>query len=219
MGHHKVRLLSALIGFVLAAPPTALAAQATAPEAVAAALLAADASADWRTVLHLSLPGAVITFKQREVEQLRLAPGGDARQDSVLEQAIDSMWGRQLLGFINARRTWLLDSVYRVPTIDSLSALPADSVLARWYQSRLTHPRPTHTRYLIRGVAQPSDTVAYVVLELTLTGTTYATDDAAPERPHFSVLMLSKVEGEWRTTLDVVPTGNAGMNVGVFQER
>src|SRR5438876_11682202 len=109
----KVRHRLTVLGILAILPGRAPAAQSQyeygTPEAVADAALRADSLHDWRLLLALAHPDALEQHKVDQLEFLMIPDLPDL-------PAEDPCMRKQ----INGWRRMLLDSVYRVPSIDSL---------------------------------------------------------------------------------------------------
>jgi len=207
--------VAATVFALLAVPATA---QAQDPQSVAAELLAADSSGDWRTVLRVADPEAVNDFRNQQVAMLTLLLNPDPRQAAFMQRVFDSTQARTMSVFWKAQRARMLDSVYHVPSIDSLAALPADSVLARWYRGRSRRWRSSDPHYKIIGTLQPSDTIAYVVLELAWSSPPFPPERMGGHGPPLQVLVIRKHERQWRAMLDIVPNPVAGLGPGATSD-
>jgi hypothetical protein len=189
--------------------PTALA-QAPAPQAVAAELLTADSSGDWRAVLRIADPQAIVDFRHQQLAMMTLILNPDPRQTALMQRALDSTQARMMAAFVSSQRARLLDTVFQVPSFDSLAALPPDSVLARWYRGLSRGWREEDPHYAIVGTVQPSDAIAYVILELKWNDSLSTAAPAGWSAPTLRVLVLRKRGAEWRTMLDIVPNPFGG---------
>lgn len=201
------RLIAALTATGLAFTAVAVAAQAPGPESVTAALLAADSSADWRAVLRIAHPEAVREFQGQQIAMVSLMVSPDPRMGAFMQQVLDSTQLRMMSAFRDAQRARILDSVYHVPSLDSLTTLPADSVLARWYRGLSPGWNSSEPRYRIIGSVQPSDTLAYVILDLAWP----SRSGVVRHGSQLQVLVLRRYEGAWRAMLDIVPNPTAGL--------
>jgi hypothetical protein len=185
-------------------------AQASDPQAVAAELLAADSSGDWRTILRIADPAALVDFRNQQIAMMTLMLNPDPRLTAFMQRALDSTQTRMMAAFRDSQRARMLDSVFQVPSFDSLAALPPDSVLARWYRGLSRGWREDDPHYGIVGTVQPSDSVAYVILELKWKEPPPPDGLAARRLLALQVLVLRKRDAEWRTMLDIVPNPLAG---------
>jgi len=138
------------------------------PEEVAELVLAADSTRDWRSLLQLAHPDALLEFRETQLKMLEPVPGPLGVVDSCMRRVFQSA------GFARQRETHLryaLDSIFHVPTIDSLGHLSPDSVFARYGQhlSHLPMPRPLDprapTRKILGALYGPSQTAYVLVYE------------------------------------------------------
>jgi hypothetical protein len=131
-----------------------------APEAVAVEVLRADSLHDWRLLLALAHPDALRQYRHDQVRMLN-------DDDLSGFPEMDSCSTAQLRKY----HRFLLDSVFRTPSPESLSQLPSDTVFAR-VQRFMARSRglrasvdsfaPTRS---ILGHVMADDSTAYVVLE------------------------------------------------------
>jgi hypothetical protein len=110
----------------------------------------------------------------------------------------------------------MLDSVFQVPTVDSLTRTSPDSVFARWVRS----VRPTgsadstqaaRTRrppYRVVGAVRASDTLAYVVMERPVEQPLGPLPEMFRDFPHETrqtdVMVMRRQGREWKSMLDGV---------------
>jgi hypothetical protein len=211
--------------------------QAAPPEAVARAVVHADSTGDWATLLRLAHPDALVRFRGLQAFQLRML--GSAEWPMMDSLALDSL-GMDSLGMdstVQARwqraRTrqvrFMLDSVFLVPTVDSLAHTSSDSVFARWFRgtraasgsdSAATAPqRPP--AYRVIGAVRASDTLAYVVVVRPVVqplGPMPEMFRDFPRETHQTEVMIMRRHGkEWRSMLDGV-SEPYGYNVDLGHE-
>jgi len=162
-------------------------------EMVAAEALQADSVRDWRMLLALAHPEALLEYRKDQlqvfaIENFPIPPSANPCFTKRFKQ-----YGR-----------FLLDSVYRVPSADSLSRLAPESVFARnerFMARRLALHVPIDSFAPIRviiGHVLADDSTAYVVLE-----------DRYPRLPlpdwperRAEIMTLRKYRGAWRSMLD-----------------
>jgi hypothetical protein len=164
------------------------------PEATAEAVLSADSLHDWHLLLALAHPSALEQHKREQLRMLRMEnfPGfPDAISRCMASQM--QQWHRLML-----------DSVYFVPTIDSLGHLAADSVFARdqRFFGRHAHVRAradsTDPSRRILGHVMADDSTAYVVLEYRYSHRPF------PDWPlqRAEIMTLRRYKGSWLSMLD-----------------
>jgi hypothetical protein len=183
------------------------------PEEVARAVLRADSAGDWATVLALAHPEALTRFRARQVFQLRMLgaqgwPDSDSTStDSAAsaDSTAEAHWRE-----VRARQEhFMLDSVFQVPSADSLSRTSPDTVYARWVRGIRARSRADSTQgYHVVGAVKASDTLAYVVMERRLEqplGPLPEMFRDLPRETHMAVVMVMRRYGrEWRSMLDGV---------------
>jgi hypothetical protein len=183
----------------------------TPPEEVARAVLRADSSGDWATVLALAHPDALTRFRARQVFQLRMLgaqgwPASDsASTDSTAsaDSTAEAHWRE-----VRARQErFMLDSVFQVPDADSLVRTSPDTVYARWVRGIRARSGPDSTSgYRVVGAVKASDTLAYVVMERPLEqplGPLPEMFRDLPRETRMAVVMVMRRYGrEWRSMLD-----------------
>ena len=160
------------------------------PDAVAARLLKADSIRDWRMILALAHPAALLKYRQDQVRALQFEsfPGFPGR---------DSCFTRQ----VQLHNRFMLDSVFRVPTIDSLSRMAPESVFTRQqrqFASLPFVPDSFQPRHVLVGSLIADDTTAYVIIEQRFT---------SPPVPDFperlpKIMTFRLYRGAWRSMLD-----------------
>ena len=219
-------------------PPGASAQQPTVvpPEEVARVVLRADSAGDWETVLRLAHPDALSRFRGRQVFQLRMLgtpgwPGADTPaadtvgmhapdtvgveapvSDSMTpDSTVQARWQR----IRGEQQRFMLDSIFQVPDVDSLSRTSPDTVYARWVRgmqarsrSDTTDERPERPPYRVVGAVKASDTLAYVVMERPLVqplGSMPELFRDLPRETHTAGIMVMRRHGrQWRSMLDGV---------------
>lgn len=214
---------------ILPALAPALAAQrkkpaAAPPEQVARAVVQADSTGDWAALLRLAHPDALVRFRGLQTFQLRML--GSAEWPVMDSLALDSL-GTDSLGVdstVQARwqqaRTrqtrFMLDSVFQVPSVDSLAHTSPDTVFARWFRgtraaspgdSAATAPKRPPT-YRVIGAVRASDTLAYVVAVRPVVqplGPIPEMFRDFPRETHQTEVMIMRRHGrEWKSMLDGV---------------
>jgi hypothetical protein len=183
------------------------------PEDVARAVLRADSAGDWAGVLALAHPEALTRFRARQVFQLRMLgaqgwPDSDSTSsDSTAstDSAAEAHWRE-----VRARQErFMLDSVFQVPSADSLARTSPDTVYARWVRGIRARSGVDSTQgYHVVGAVKASDTLAYVVMERRLEqplGPLPEMFRDLPKETHMTVVMVMRRLGrEWRSMLDGV---------------
>jgi hypothetical protein len=134
-----------------------------------------------------------------------------------MERGLDSLQRAHLAQAQARNLRTLLDSVYQVPTTDSLAHLLPDSVFARTIRFQHHWPADSNaqaamlsswrSRYRIIGAVSASDTLAYVVIERALPQPTTAMPEAFSHLPQHDtnaeVMTIRRFRGQWRSMLDV----------------
>lgn len=168
----------------------------TSPEQLAAVILAADSAGDWVTLLRFAHPDALEEFQRTQVTML---------EPTTFEGLDSCMTGSRSTTFAKQRESHLrftLDSIFLVPSIDSLKHLRADTAFNRYGQYWARFPRPPQQpdkpkRKILGGVSGPAGTSYVVVYEH------YATrpfPDWPTERTE--IMTFRQVAGTWRSMLD-----------------
>ena len=183
------------------------------PEEVARAVVRADSAGDWATLIRLAHPDALVRFRGLQTFQIRMLgtsrdPGGDSLPADSTPQ------GRWQQARTRQER-FLLDSVFRVPTVDSLAHTAPDTVFARWMRATrpseadsatATAPRPSLARVI--GAVRASDTLAYVVVERAveqpLGQMPEMFRDFPRETQQADIMVMRRYRAEWRSMLDGV---------------
>jgi hypothetical protein len=160
------------------------------PETVAAAVLRADSTRDWRMLLALAHPAALVEYRQDQVRSLRLEdfPGFPGRDPCLTRQ-------------IQQRNRYLLDSLYGVPSVDSLARMAPETVFARaeraWAKAPQLPDSLSPLRVLVGSVIA-DDSTAYVVIEERYTHRPLP--DWPERRPQ--IMTFRRYRSSWRSMLD-----------------
>jgi hypothetical protein len=192
-----VRSRVILLSILAILPGHAAAAQAQneygTPEAAADAVLRADSVHDWRLLLAMAHPDAL---KQRKQEQLEFLTIADLPQMPYQDPCVR----KQFEGW----RRMLIDSVYRVPSIDSLKNLAPDTLFARdqrfydrWARQRAGEDSFAPTKVIL-GHVLANDSTAYVVLEFRYR-TARPSDWPSTKA---EIMTFRRYQNAWRTMLD-----------------
>ena len=139
-----------------------LVAQVSSPAEVARAVIDADARRDWQAILRLAHPSALNDFKRSQIEFVRMD------SDTVLRRLEAEHGGRLRIGPSSFTR-FMLDSVFRVHTLEGLEALPADSIMARFLRMPgMREPAAdsaiVRSARVIPGYLTDGDSVAFVII-------------------------------------------------------
>ena len=217
-----------MVTVTLLAPAASSAAQrrptAAPPEQVARAVVHADSTGDWAALLRLAHPDALVRFRGLQTFQLRMLGSTEwAVMDSLqtdslgvdslgVDSTVQARWQRA-----RARQVrFMLDSVFLVPTVDSLAHTSPDTVFARWFRGTRspgaadsvatapTRPPP----YRVIGAVRASDTLAYVVVVRPVVqplGPIPEMFRDFPRQTHQTEVMIMRRHGrEWKSMLDGV---------------
>ena len=194
------------------------------PEVVARAVVHADSTGDWSALLRLAHPDALIRFRGLQTFQLRMLGSGEwPMMDSLaldsldmdslgVDSTVQARWQRARTRQVR----FMLDSVFLVPTVDSLAHTSPDTVFARWFRgtraasgsdSAATAPqRPPG--YRVIGAVRASDTLAYVVVVRPVVqplGPMPEMFRDFPRETHQTDVMILRRHGkEWKSMLDGV---------------
>ena len=216
-----------LVMAILPAVAPASAAQrkpAAPPEQVARAVVHADSTGDWAALLRLAHPDALARFRGLQTFQLRML--GSAESPVMDTLAMDSLGMDSLDVDSTVQARWqrartrqvrfMLDSVFLVPTVDSLAHTSPDTVFARWFRgtraasasaSAATAPKRPPA-YRVIGAVRASDTLAYVVVERPVVqplGPIPEMFRDFPRETHQTEVMIMRRLGrEWKSMLDGV---------------
>ncbi len=172
------------------------------PEEVAADVLRADSLHDWRLLLALAHPEALRNYREDQVRMLK---------------SEDFPGMADMAPCLRKYHRSLLDSVFRVPTPDSLSRVAPDTVFARVQRffARQRGPRAPIDSLLptraILGHVVADDSTVYVIFE-----ERYARrplPDWPERRPQVMTFRLYR--GGWRTMLD--PDLGSGLGPVMFE--
>ncbi len=189
------------------------------PEQVAQAVVQADSTGDWPALLRLAHPDALVRFRGLQTFQLRMlgsaewsSPDSLAPDSLGADSALQSRWQRSR----SRQLRFMLDSVFKVPDLDSLGRTSPDTVFARWFRGT----RPVSTgdsgaasagrppSYRVIGAVRASDTVAYVVVERDVVqplGPMPEMFRDFPRETHQTEVMVMRRRGrEWKSMLDGV---------------
>jgi hypothetical protein len=110
----------------------------------------------------------------------------------------------------------MLDSVFQVPTVDSLTRTSPDSVFARWVRgmrsaadsTEAAQPRRRRPPYRVVGAVRASDTLAYVVMERPVEQPLGPLPEMFRDFPHETrqtdVMVMRRRGREWKSMLDGV---------------
>jgi hypothetical protein len=194
------------------------------PEQVARAVVHADSTGDWAALLRLAHPDALVRFRGLQTFQLRMLGSAEwpvmdslamdsLSMDSLgLDSTIQARWQRSRTRQVR----FMLDSVFLVPTVDSLAHTSPDTVFARWFRgtraasasdSAATAPKRPPA-YRVIGAVRASDTLAYVVVERPVVqplGPMPEMFRDFPRETHQTEVMIMRRHGkEWRSMLDGV---------------
>ena len=103
------------------------------PDEVARAVVRADSAGDWATLIRLAHPDALVRFRGMQTFQLGMLGGTAAPGDDSLpaDSTLQMRWQQER----SRQERFLLDSVFRVPTVDSLAHTSPDTVFARWVRA------------------------------------------------------------------------------------
>jgi hypothetical protein len=193
------------------------------PEQVARAVVQADSTGDWAALLRLAHPDALVRFRGLQTFQLRMLGSAEwpvrdslaldsLSMDSLgLDSTVQARWQRSRTRQVR----FMLDSVFLVPTLDSLAHTSPDTVFARWFRgtraasaddSATAPKRPP--AYRVIGAVRASDTLAYVVVERPVVqplGPMPEMFRDFPRETHQTEVMIMRRHGkEWRSMLDGV---------------
>jgi hypothetical protein len=184
------------------------------PDDVARAVVRADSAGDWATLLRLAHPDALTRFRARETFQLRMLGSTDwpGMESMEPDSTVHARWERAR----NRQERYLLDSVFQVPTVDSLAHTAPDSVFARWMRrmqmvrggdstgSPASQPPP----YRVIGAVRANDTLAYVVMERPVVQPLGPLPEMFRDYPHETqqteVMVMRRQGREWKSMLNGV---------------
>lgn len=160
------------------------------PDAVARRVLKAVDAGDWRMLLALTHPAALFNYREDQVRTLGF-------QWSTEFPAPDSC----MIQMIRNENRRMLDSVFQVPSLDSLARTRPETVFVRMarYLTRLPPlPDTLRNRREIIGAVAANDSTAYVVIEHHYPWRAFP---AAPaSRP--AIMTFRAFNGTWRSMLD-----------------
>ena len=160
------------------------------PDITAAAVLRADSSHDWRMLLALAHPEALLEFRRDQVRSLQF-------KDFSAFPGASACFAQQM----DKRNRLLLDSVFRVPNVDSLARMAPESVFAReqrpWANLRMPVDSFTPKRTVV-GYVIADDSTAYVIVEDRYNRRPLP--DWPERRPQ--IMTFRRYRGTWRSMLD-----------------
>jgi hypothetical protein len=192
---------------------------AAVPEQVARAVVHADSTGDWVTLLRLAHPDALVRFRGLQTFQLRMlgsaeGPAKDSLgMDSLdVDSTVQARWQRARTRQVR----FMLDSVFLVPNVDSLAHTSPDTVFARWFRgtrapsasdSAAATPKRSPP-FRVIGAVRASDTLAYVVVVRPVVqplGPMPEMFRDFPRETHQTeVMILRRLGREWKSMLDGV---------------
>ncbi len=183
------------------------------PDEVARAVVRADSAGDWAALLRLAHPDALIQFRAIQVFQLgMLSVDRYGTEFPGMDSSSHARWTQALA----RHERFLLDSVFQVPTADSLAHTSPDTVFARRVRQAfatatadsaeaVAHREPM---YQVVGAVKAHDTLAYVVLVRTLKQPLGPIPELFRDHPRETqqteVMVLRRHGREWRSMLDPV---------------
>jgi hypothetical protein len=206
-------ILVALLWMLLAGPAGAAAQQTrpAPPDEVARAVIRADSAGDWMTLLQLAHPEALIRFRALQIFQLRMLSRGDwpGMESLSTDSTTQARWQRAR----TRQQRYLLDSVFQVPTVDSLARTSPDTVFARLVRRQVADAADTTKPARVRpatlrvvGAVRASDTLAYVVVERTLEQPLGPMPemfrDFPHETEHAELMVMRRLHRDWKSMLD-----------------
>jgi hypothetical protein len=133
--------------------------------------LKADSSGDWKTMLRIVHPEALVEFRAYKVFQVRMLGEWPWPGMEGMGPALDSVQRDRITRHQARERQRLLDSVFQVASADALARLAPDSVYARWVRGSRDPVRQgpdfagSQVQQEVVGAVRANDSVAYVVLE------------------------------------------------------
>jgi hypothetical protein len=170
------------------------------PEIAAAAVLRADSMHDWRMLLALAHPAALLEFRRGQVRALQFEGFKDLPSTTPC-----------MVRQMEQHNRLLLDSVFHVPSIDSLAKLAPESVFARQQRPWANFPAIpdsfnfTPKRVLV-GHVLADDSTAYVIIEETYKRRPLP--DWPERRPQ--IMTFRAYHNTWRSMLDPDIGGMSG---------
>ena len=183
------------------------------PDEVARAVVRADSAGDWAALLRLAHPDALVQFRAVQVFQLgMLSADRYGTELPGLDSSSHARWTQALA----RHERFLLDSVFQVPTVDSLAHTSPDTVFARRVRQSFATAggdsteaiAPREPMYRVVGAVKAHDTLAYVVLVRTLKQPLGPVPELFRDHPretHQTEVMVMRRHGrEWRSMLDPV---------------
>ena len=192
---------------------------AAAPEQVARAVVRADSTGDWVALLRLAHPDALIRFRGLQTFQLRMLgntewPAMDSLgMDSLgVDSTVQARWQRARTRQVR----FMLDSIFLVPSVDSLAHTSPDTVFARWFrasrpasadESGAAMPKRPPS-YRVIGAVRANDTLAYVVVVRPVVQPLGPIPemfrDFPRETQQTEVMMMRRHGRQWKSMLDGV---------------
>jgi hypothetical protein len=196
------------------------------PDEVARAVISADSTGDWGTLLRLAHPDALVQFRAIQVFQLgMLGVDREGTDFPGMDSSSHARWTQALA----RHERFLLDSVFQVPTVDSLAHTSPDTVFARRLRQSFAAATadsagPAARRepgYRVVGAVKAHDTLAYVVLvrplKQPLGPIPELFRDYPRETQQTEVMVLRRYDREWRSMLEPL-SHSYGQVVPVEQE-
>jgi hypothetical protein len=183
-----------------------------APDEVARAVVRADSAGDWAALLRLAHPDALVQFRAVQVFQLgMLSADRYGAELPGMDSSSHARWTQALA----RHERFLLDSIFQVPTVDSLAHTSPDTVFARRVRQSFAAGEdsadavaPREPMYRVVGAVQAHDTLAYVVLVRTLKQPLGPVPELFRDHPRETqqteVMVLRRHGREWRSMLDPV---------------
>ncbi len=189
---------------------------AASPEQVARAVVRADSIGDWAGLLRLAHPDALVRFRGLQNFQLRMLNAEWPATESLgmdslgVDSTVQERWQRAR----SRQVRFMLDSVFLVPTLDSLAHTSPDTVFARWFRatraaadSAATAPKQP-VPYRVIGAVRASDTLAYVVVVRPVVQPLGPIPemfrDFPREAQQTEVMIMRRHKRQWKSMLDGV---------------
>ena len=184
------------------------------PDEVARAVVRADSSGDWGTLLGLAHPDALVRFRAMQIFQLRMLGDTDwpGMESASTDSTVSARWQRAR----TRQERFMLDSVFQVPSVDSLAHTSPDTVFGRWFRrmravspvDSTTPPAAQPPSYHVVGAVRASDTLAYVVMERAVVQPLGPLPEMFRDFPHQTrqteVMVMRRQGAEWKSMLDGV---------------
>ena len=164
------------------------------PDDVARAVLRADCLRDWRSLLALAHPEALVEFKR--VELMRLGP--DVRRGRLV--TMDSCMQAQMA----RHERFTLDSIYHVASTEQLAQVSPDTLFTRYHRwfsrvaaTEMDSLMPGRARTYLGHVLANDSTAFGVLLE------TYDRPSASDwPAEHAQIMTFRRFGSGWRSMLD-----------------